>query len=338
MITSLAVAPPTAVHLSVGGAVASVGINMIMMISFSLLTWWTMGDDEVFEIPEHAPIDKTAENFPLPAFLEHAGYERTINVGVFGMTGSGKSSLINALRRKQPGDSDAAPVGVQETTCEPVAYNLIGSPQRYDYGTTGEPKENSRAIRIWDLPGVGTAAFPSENCMREMGLRYFDVVILVVSGSPSETDLTIAEDLDTFKVPHFTVRSQVDIDIENEIVDYSVAAEEAEALIRTEMSQKGFSSVFLVSSRQPEKYDFQQLVGNIVASVQARRRVHTKDDACPICFEKFDEEHKCCRCHWCRNSVCSVCTVQLQGKLEETPCPFCRRWTTLRCYAADECW
>jgi len=53
-----------------------------------------------------------------------------------------------------------------------------------------------------------------------MGLRYFDVVILVVSGACTEMDLSLAEDLDSFKVPHFVVRSQVDSDIENEAEDY----------------------------------------------------------------------------------------------------------------------
>jgi predicted GTPase len=325
VISSVAASQPAAVHLSIGGAIASVGINMVMMLSFSVLTWWSMGDEEVFEAPVHAP--ESAEHFPLPTFLKDAGYERTINIGVFGMTGSGKSSLINAIRRKQPGDPEAAPVGVQETTVEPICYGLVEE-QKVLYTPSGEHKDFSRPVRIWDLPGAGTTSFPSENYVRDMGLRYFDVVVLVVTGDSSQMESDVAEELDGFKVPHFIVRSQVDCDMENEMTDYGRTADEVERLIRKEMSLQGFSSVFLVSSRHSDKYDLNQLVSNIVASVQARRRVH-KDEGCPICFEKFDDEHKCCRCHWCRNSVCSVCSVQLQGKLDETPCPFCRRWTSL---------
>mmetsp|Transcript_18593 Transcript_18593/g.30166 ORF Transcript_18593/g.30166 Transcript_18593/m.30166 type:complete len:320 (+) Transcript_18593:1-960(+) len=313
-------------HLSVSGAIASVGINVAMMISFSLLAWWTMGEvDDDFDAPTHAPMD--VSSFPLPDFLRNAGYERTINIGIFGKTGCGKSSLVNALRRRKASDADAAPVGVEETTTEPVAYHLV-EPDQKTITAKGEQKDNSRQVRIWDLPGAGTSRFPAGDCVKKMGLRYFDVVVLVIHGRVSETDLHVAEELDMFKVPHFIVRSQVDVDIQNEADDYGREPAEAEKIMRGEMSDQGFSNVFLVSSRIPDQYDFRQLVSNIVASVQAKRRIH-QEDACPICFELFDEDRKACGCHWCRNSVCNQCAAQLQGKLDETPCPFCRRWTSL---------
>mmetsp|Transcript_2998 Transcript_2998/g.5980 ORF Transcript_2998/g.5980 Transcript_2998/m.5980 type:complete len:349 (+) Transcript_2998:175-1221(+) len=338
VVTTLAVAPPTAMHLSIGGAVASVGINVVMMISFSLLTWWTMGDADFesdLEMPGHAPGQQDAGTYPLPEYLREAGYENSINIGIFGVTGSGKSSLVNALRRRKPGDPGAAPVGVEETTNTPTPYSLVDADVKLPedviqgIGTDVEKKRNTRPVRIWDLPGAGTCAFPSSCCVREMGLRYFDVVVLVVAGRMSTTDIKVAHELENFKVPAFIVRSQVDTDIENEAEDYGTTGEEVQKKLRLEMASQGFSHCFLVSSRKPDSYDFQQLSNSIVASVQAKRRVH-KDENCPICFEMFDKELRKAYCHWCCNVICSSCASQLQGKLDETPCPFCRRWITFQ--------
>mmetsp|Transcript_70935 Transcript_70935/g.122967 ORF Transcript_70935/g.122967 Transcript_70935/m.122967 type:complete len:352 (-) Transcript_70935:59-1114(-) len=339
VVTTLAVAPPTAMHISIGGAVASVGINVIMMISFSLLTWWTMGDGDFDEsdldMPQHAPGRADAVNFPLPDYLREAGYEQTINIGVFGTAGSGKSSLVNALRRRKPGEADAAPVGVEETTTIPLSYSLVEADAKLaekvleNLGTDVEKKRNTRPVRVWDLPGAGTTTFPSSCCVREMGLRYYDVIVLVVSGRVSETDIKVAHELELFKVPHFVARSQVDVDMENELEDHGGSCEEVARRLRRDMASQGFSQVFLVSSRQPVSHDFHQLSSSIIASVQAKRRVH-KDENCPICFELFDTGfRKACHCHWCSNVVCNGCAIQLQGKLDETPCPFCRRWTAL---------
>lgn len=334
VVTTLSVAPPAGMHLSIGGAIASVGMNVVMMISFSVLTWWTMGDQDFendLEMPGHVPGEAEISSFPLPDYLRDAGYENSINIGIFGVTGSGKSSLVNAMRRLRPGDLGAAPVGVEETTSVPTPYRLVEadakSPEEIfeGIGTDVEKRRNTRPVRVWDLPGAGTNAFPSSCCVREMGLRYFDVVVLVVAGRMSITDKQVARELERFKVPAFVARSQVDADIENEAEDYGTPSEEVQRKLRQEMRAQGAPNCFLVSSREPDSYDFKQLTNSIVASVQAKRRVH-KDENCPICFEMFDKELKKAYCHWCCNVICNSCADQLQGKLDETPCPFCRRW------------
>ena len=40
--------------------------------------------------------------FPLPKFLRDASYTGTVNIGIFGPSGVGKSTLINTLRASRP--------------------------------------------------------------------------------------------------------------------------------------------------------------------------------------------------------------------------------------------
>jgi hypothetical protein len=64
---------------------------------------------------------------------------------------------------------------------------------------------NSR-VRLWDLPGGGTIIFPQDKYIQTMGLRHFDVVIIVSSGRLTEAEHFIREELNKHKVPVFFVR------------------------------------------------------------------------------------------------------------------------------------
>ncbi|KAK7879942.1 hypothetical protein WMY93_033379 [Mugilogobius chulae] len=67
------------------------------------------------------------------------------------ITGSGKSTLINALREVSDKDDEAAPVGLDETTMKPTQYTYPNNPN----------------ITLWDLPGIGTTKFPAEDYVKE---------------------------------------------------------------------------------------------------------------------------------------------------------------------------
>jgi len=88
------------------------------------------------------------EPYPLPQWLIDAGYKATGNVAITGNSGTGKSSLNNALRGLKPRDDGAAAVGVKETTLDPHGY---------DFEPAGPE------MRLWDLPGAGTPKFPLDS-------------------------------------------------------------------------------------------------------------------------------------------------------------------------------
>ena len=90
-----------------------------------------------------------------------------LHFAIYGSSGSGKSSLINALRGLTNFDPGAAPTGVTETTMSITRYP--------------DPHEELPHSRfIWfDVPGAGTLNVPGWQYFNQLGLFIFDIIILV---------------------------------------------------------------------------------------------------------------------------------------------------------------
>ena len=90
-----------------------------------------------------------------------------LHFAVCGISGSGKSSLINAFRGLANYEPGAAPTGIVETTTSVARYP--------------DPRDELPHSRfVWyDFPGAGTLNVPSWQYFNEQGLFVFDVVILV---------------------------------------------------------------------------------------------------------------------------------------------------------------
>lgn len=204
-------------------------------------------------------------DYPQPEWLDNL--EGTINVGVVGNSGVGKSLLINKLRRVRPHADGWAPVGVNETTERPTVYCFPGQPR----------------VRLWDVPGAGTQAVPSDAYVHRMGLRYFDRVVIVSAGRFTQMEVELQAELERHEVPFFMVRTKVDIDIWNNREDNN--AKEAETLkqIREDVLQKaGLKQVFLVSARDPESWDMPALLREIFPGLKRQLQA----DAPEFCPEK----------------------------------------------------
>lgn len=167
-----------------------------------------------------------------------------VNIAVAGNSGAGKSSFINAIRGLRASDPGAAKVGVNETTMKPDAYECKQLP----------------GVWIWDLPGAGTELFPREDYIETIGLRHFDMVIVISSQRFTETEVAISAELRRLRIGHFMVRTKVDIDVANNLNDMGVPPEETLNILREEMKRLGVERPFLVSSRQREKFDMNLLV------------------------------------------------------------------------------
>jgi hypothetical protein len=133
-----------------------------------------------------------------------AGYEKPkfmdqwnpsqIKIGVTGQTGSGKSSLINSIRRiRNASDPEWSATGdLGETTLEPKCYE-------YNPGA-------SLSLQICDLPGGGTPRFPAADYAKRMGLVYFDHILILTGDRWTETDALVYDVVKSFS--HSVVRTK----------------------------------------------------------------------------------------------------------------------------------
>jgi len=197
--------------------------------------------------------EEEARNYPLQLYQVQSGWKDNVNVGLVGNSGVGKSLLSNNLRGVQRGQQGWAGVGVNETTMQPTMY----------------PFPNEPRARLWDLPGAGTAAFPREQYIRNMGLRHYDAVLVVSAGRFTETETMLLQELREYHVPFFAVRTKIDVDIENNQRDNGVLPVETMRLVVDDLRRNGVSDPYLVALRD---HDFEKLARDLHAAVVANRR------------------------------------------------------------------
>lgn len=194
------------------------------------------------EVEKQRSREEARKNYPQPSWLDNV--EDTLNLAVVGNSGVGKSLLINTFRKTKRGNEKWAPVGVNETTMRPTQYAFPGN----------------NGIRLWDLPGAGTAGFPLETYIQTMGLRYFDSVLIVTAGRFTTTEIALRTELEEHRVPYFMVRTKIDLDVWNNSEDNGLAEEATLKQIRDDLrSNHSVESPYLVSSRYPKLYDLPKL-------------------------------------------------------------------------------
>ncbi|XP_043943339.1 interferon-inducible GTPase 5-like [Protopterus annectens] len=176
----------------------------------------------------------------------------TLHVAVTGSTGTGKSSLINALRGLNDKDEGAAPTDVMECTMEPAPYTHPDLPK----------------VIYWDLPGMGGSKVTAKQYLENMKFERYDFFIVVISSRVKENDINIVAELRRLRKPFYFMRSKIDQDVcaaqwKNRSANVDDVLVEIRDNCVNELNKIGKLGeqsvrVFLVSRFDLENYDFKQ--------------------------------------------------------------------------------
>ncbi|WP_159038512.1 GTPase [Brumimicrobium mesophilum] len=175
-----------------------------------------------------------------------------IKCGIIGRSGTGKSSLINAIAGEE-----IAEVGEIETT-----VNL-------------EDPIESNGLLFYDLPGCSTSNFPKEDYIKEFKIDEFDCVILVTADRFFEDDLYLIKELLAIKKPVFIVRTKIDFSIERGLKRGVLGSATYKKIFENiEENIKGLevNGIYLTSADHPKKFDFSRLLEDIFFSLNSFKK------------------------------------------------------------------
>ncbi|KAJ7511790.1 P-loop containing nucleoside triphosphate hydrolase protein [Mycena galericulata] len=178
---------------------------------------------------------------PSAADLEDAkrrfGYRDGLyHFAVAGVAGSGKSSLINALRGLRNRSPGAAETGITETTLRVTRF------------LDSDPKNPF----VWyDIPGAGTLQVRDWQYFNEQGLYVFDALVVLIDNRFTMTDIAILRNARLFGIPCYIVRSKADSHVRNLLreMEYESDDEEQDGRSRAEL-ESAAREHFVSATRQ----------------------------------------------------------------------------------------
>ena len=183
------------------------------------------------------------------------GFENTqVRCGIAGSSGSGKSSLINAIFGEK-----IAPPGYVEMTA-----------------VAREFSHKSKGLILVDLPGCSTQNWPTETYIERLKLLTYDCFILVTANRFTADDAFLYRELTSRGKPCFVVRNKFDLAVADGLHDYGHNEEEVKrqivADIRANLQPSSPERIYLTSGRHPSKYDLGPLLNDISDALSGLKR------------------------------------------------------------------
>ncbi|XP_015271127.1 PREDICTED: interferon-inducible GTPase 5-like [Gekko japonicus] len=199
----------------------------------------------------------------------------TLDIAITGVSGAGKSSLVNALRGMADDEEGSAKVGDTETTTERKGY----------------PHPTFPKVTVWDLPGIGTPRFNAKKYLKKVAFKQYDFFIIVASNRFTENDRDLANEIRKMKKKFFYVRSKIDqsINAGRRKADFNEEGclERIRKHCCDNLTKAGESNpkVFLISSWDLSMYDFPLLEETLENDLDDLKR-----DALILAMPAFSKE------------------------------------------------
>lgn len=182
----------------------------------------------------------------------------TLDIGVTGQSGAGKSSFINSIRGVKKYDPGYAPVGVTETTTSIEKYTHPSNPK----------------VNYWDMPGVGTPDFPKSTYLELIQFKKYDFFLILSEKRFRDDDGWLANQIEKSGRSFYFVRTHIDSDVDNDKREDPKHHSKEKVLEKVQKScQEHLSKavvtsaeVFLIDNREVYDYDFPNLTERLLNS------------------------------------------------------------------------
>ncbi|KAL8219470.1 UNVERIFIED_CONTAM: hypothetical protein K2H54_025378 [Gekko kuhli] len=249
------------------------GIHFILLQKILKIDLVKLRDDLTHKTPEEV----TQETLQELEELQNA----KLNIAITGVSGAGKSSLVNALMGMTDYEEGAAEVGITQTTIKRQPY----------------PHPLFPNVTIWDLPGIGTPEFRPKEYLEKINFSQYDFFMIVGSEHFTENDVFLAQEIKKMKKKFYFVRSKMDVSMASEIRNPNFNMDKSIQKIRRyccdNLTKAGESNsrVFLISRRDLNMYDFPDLQETLESDLDDLKR-HTLILALPVFSRGILEKKK----------------------------------------------